>query len=69
MFGLALVALVVYSVSKRANTWQQLVDMGPWLAVRDALRGAWFQTLMHIAVTSLWILPVIRAGAACGSHT
>ncbi len=64
MFGLALVALVVYGVSKRANTWQQLVDMGPWLAVRDALRGAWFQTLMHIAVTTLWVLPVIRAGAA-----
>ena len=28
------------------------------------LEGTWFQTLMHIAVTSLWILPVIRAGVA-----
>ncbi len=64
MCGLALVAMVIYGVSKRASTWQQLVDMGPWLAVRDALRGAWFQTLMHIAVTTLWVLPVIRAGGA-----
>ena len=33
-------------------------------AVRGALKGTWFQTLMHIAATSVWILPVIRAGAS-----
>ena len=26
----------------------------------DPSKRDWFQTLMHIAVTSLWILPVIR---------
>ena len=46
-----------------ASSWEQLVDMGAWEAVRDAARGAWFQTLMHIAVTTLWILPVIRSSA------
>ncbi len=30
--------------------------------MRAPLKGSWFQTLMHIAVTSLWILPVIRSG-------
>jgi predicted acyltransferase len=63
MLGLALVALVVYNVGSRAGSWQALVDKGPWEAIRGPLRGTWFQTLMHIAVTSLWILPVIRSGA------
>ena len=55
-----------YGVQPPAGTWQQLVDMGPWVAVRDALRRAWFQTLMHIAVTTLWIAagdPRRRRGA------
>ena len=63
MFGLALVALVVYHAKEPARTWQQLVEMGAWNALRGPLKGAWFQTLMHIAVTSLWILPVIRSSA------
>jgi len=63
MLGLALVALVVYSVGSRAPTWQALSDKGFWEAIRGPLKGTWFQTLMHIAVTSIWILPVIRAGA------
>ncbi len=62
LLGLALVALVIYHVGPRAGTWQKLVETGPWEALRGPLKGAWFQTLMHIAVTSLWILPVIRSG-------
>lgn len=61
--GLALVAMVIYTVPHVATTWEQLVQMGPAAIARLAARE-WFQTLMHIAVTSLWILPVIRAGAA-----
>jgi predicted acyltransferase len=63
MLGLALVALVVYNARSPAQSWDALVDMGLWKAIRVALKGTWFQTLMHIAVTSLWILPVIRASA------
>ena len=61
--GLALIAMVIYTVPQIATTWEQLVQLGPAEPIRVAVK-AWFQTLMHIAVTSLWILPVIRASAA-----
>src|SRR4051794_33473067 len=63
LLGLALVAMVVYNAPTAARTWQELTDKVPWQALWPAIRGTWFQTLMHIAVTSLWILPVIRASA------
>jgi predicted acyltransferase len=63
LLGLALVALVVYGAPRLPNTWQQFLDYGPWQALWRSIRDVWFQTLMHIAVTSLWILPVIRASA------
>jgi hypothetical protein len=59
--GLILVSLVVYTVSPRAENWSALVELGWWGAIAEPLKRGWFQTLMHIAVTSLWILPVIRA--------
>ncbi|MFV2066103.1 MAG: hypothetical protein ACC645_03930 [Pirellulales bacterium] len=63
LLGLALIALVIYTVSPVAHSWDQLSDMGLWHVIRNPLKRDWFQTLMHIAVTSLWILPVIRARA------
>lgn len=63
LLGLALVALVIYEAPVVADDWQQLVALGPLGALRLGVRS-WFQTLMHIAVTSLWILPVIRRSAA-----
>ncbi len=63
LLGLALVALVVYNAPTVARTWQDFLDKGPAQALWHSLRGTWFQTLMHIAVTSLWITPVIRASA------
>ncbi|MFO1003226.1 MAG: heparan-alpha-glucosaminide N-acetyltransferase domain-containing protein [Planctomycetaceae bacterium] len=62
LFGLALVSIVVYGTSAPAETWSQLVEMGPMAALGPSLKRNWFQTLMHIAATSLWVLPVIRAG-------
>jgi hypothetical protein len=64
LLGLVLVSLIVYTVGARAGTWSELADLGFWGAIRVPLKRVWFQTLMHIAVTSLWILPVIRCGAA-----
>ena len=63
--GLALVAIVWYGAGMKdaAGTWQALLEKGAWEAVKNPLKNTWFQTLMHIACTSLWILPVIRAGA------
>jgi len=63
LLGLVLIALVIYTVSPVAQSWDQLRDMGVWHVIRYPLKRDWFQTLMHIAVTSLWILPVIRARA------
>ena len=64
LLGLVLVALVVYTVGSPASSWNQLRELGLWGVIKEPLKRDWFQTLMHIAVTSLWILPVIRAGAA-----
>lgn len=63
MLGLIIVSLVVYNVGRRAEYWEELVDIGVWGAIRDALKRDWFQTLMHIAMTGLWLVPVIRASA------
>ena len=64
MLGLALVSFVVYTVSPRAASWQALAEAGFWEVLHEPLKCNWFQTLMHITVTSLWLVPVIRAGAA-----
>ncbi len=63
IFGLALIAMVIYTFPPIAQTWEQFVQLGLGHWIRLALK-AWFQTLMHIAVTSLWILPVIRGSSA-----
>jgi hypothetical protein len=66
LLGLALISVVVYQAPTVARSWNQFVEHGAWEAFRAAIGGSaktWFQTLMHIAVTSLWILPVIRASA------
>lgn len=62
LLGLALVAVAVYEAPTIAKNWEELVAIGPAAALQIGVRN-WFQTLMHIAVTSLWILPVIRASA------
>jgi hypothetical protein len=64
LLGLILVALIVYTAGAPAASWNELREIGFWGAIKVPLKRDWFQTLMHIAVTSLWILPVIRAGAA-----
>src|SRR3990170_2501350 len=64
LLGLALVALVIYAAPRAARDWQQLTDKGIWDSLWPVIRGTWFQTLMHIAVTSLWITPVIRGSAS-----
>lgn len=63
LLGLVLVSLIIYQVGPRAESWSQLAERGWWEAIREPLKSDWSQTLTHIAVTSLWLLPVIRAGA------
>ena len=61
MLGLVLVSLVIYTVGPRAENWEMLTEAGLWGALRGPLKRQWFQTLMHIAVTGLWLVPVVRA--------
>lgn len=62
LLGLMLVSVVIYNVPAPAATWSELVALGPGQILPELLKRNWFQTLMHIAVTSLWVLPVIAAG-------
>jgi hypothetical protein len=62
--GLIFLSLVIYTIGGSTPSWGQFVERGFWGALAEPFKRQWFQTLMHIAVTSLWILPVIRAGTA-----
>jgi hypothetical protein len=62
--GLALVAIVIEHVRPPAANWEALIERGPWDVLRHCFTREWFGgPLMHIAITSLWIVPVIRARA------
>jgi predicted acyltransferase len=64
MLGLMLVAVVIYQVPPRASTWEQFTEMSFWDIFGEPLKRHWFATLMHIAVTGLWLIPVIRSSTA-----
>lgn len=59
ILGLLLVSFLVYHASVPAKTWNEFTDLGWWGVISTPLKREWFQTLTHIAVTSLWILPVV----------
>jgi predicted acyltransferase len=63
ILGLFLVAIAIYTEGRIAESWQHFASMGPWDIAYPFLKRHWLQTLGQIALTSLWILPVIRAGA------
>lgn len=64
LVGLVLMSLAIYTIGSDPDTWSHWGDTGLWGAIGTLAKRDWFQTLMHIAVTSLWILPVIRSGTA-----
>jgi hypothetical protein len=61
--GLLLVALVIHRLDVRLSSWEQAQALGVVGFFREAFQRNFFQTLTHIAVASLWVLPVIGAGA------
>jgi predicted acyltransferase len=61
LFGLVLLSMVIYAPGAIARSWHELQQMSIGEILGSTLKRSWFQTLMHIAVTSLWIMPVIRA--------
>jgi hypothetical protein len=65
LLGLALVAMIVERVHSPAANWEQLTQLGFWEILGTPITKGWFGSpLMHIAATSLWITPVIRARAS-----
>jgi predicted acyltransferase len=62
--GLILVGLVIYHVDGAARTWADLQALGLRGFLATAFQRDPFQTLVHIGVTSIWILPVIAARPA-----
>jgi predicted acyltransferase len=59
--GLILLGAVVYHLDGEAKTWADLQKLGLWGFITTAFQREFFETLVHIGVTSLWILPVIGA--------
>ena len=61
--GLILLGLVVYHLDGGARSWTELRQFDSWDFLK-AFKRSPFQTLTHIGVTSLWVLPVIAARPA-----
>jgi hypothetical protein len=64
ILGLLLVALIVHGLDGRYSSWNDLVELGVGGFFQESFQRSYFQTLAHIGVTSLWVVPVIGAGAA-----
>ncbi len=62
--GLLLLAFVVHHLDGRYAKWADLEAAGVVGVLSRAFQREYFQTLAHIAVASLWVLPVIAAGPA-----
>jgi predicted acyltransferase len=60
--GLLLVGLIVHGLTGGVRSWDELRELGVGGFFRTAFQRNPFETLTHIAVTSLWVLPVIAAG-------
>ena len=60
--GLILLGFVIYHLDGEVKSWEQLQKLGPSGFLAQAFKREVFQTLVHIALASLWILPVIAAG-------
>jgi hypothetical protein len=59
--GLIVLGLVLYHLDGGVKTWAELTTLGPVGFARTAFQRLPFQTLVHIALASLWVLPVIAA--------
>ncbi len=62
--SLLVLGLLVHGLDGGAKTWAELVALGPGPILGNAFAKRYFQTLVHVAVTSLWVLPVIARPAS-----
>ena len=62
--GLFLLGFVLYHLDGGVKSWAELQKLGIHGFLNQAFRREIFQTLVHIAITSIWILPVIASGVS-----
>jgi predicted acyltransferase len=62
IFGLLLVALIVHHLDGKFAEFKGVKELGVGGFLTSAFQRNYFQTLAHIGVTSLWVVPVIGAG-------
>src|SRR5438132_10390907 len=62
--GLILLGMVLYHLDGKFDAWAELQSLGFLDFMKTAFQRNVFQTLVHIGVTALWILPVIAGSAA-----
>ena len=60
--GLILLGFVIYHLDGEVKSWEALRNLGLRGFLAGAFKRELFQTLVHIALASLWVLPVIAAG-------
>ena len=60
--GLILLGFVIYHLDGEVKSWEALRSLGPEGFLAQAFKRELFQTLVHIALASLWVMPVIAAG-------
>ena len=61
---LILLGFVIYHLDGGVKSWSELQKLGLHGFLAQAFQRELFQTLVHIAITSVWVLPVIGAGAS-----
>lgn len=60
--ALLFVALLVHGLGGGVRSWASVTNNGIWTALGHGLKRPFFQTLGHIAVTTLWLVPVVGLG-------
>ncbi len=61
--GLILIGFVVYHLDGKVSHWEELKSLSLADLAAGTFRRELFQALVHIAIASIWVLPVIAAGA------
>lgn len=61
--SLLLVAVFAHGFDRAAATWDDARAMGLAAWAVGTFGGSYFQTLTHLAVTALWMLPIIGLGS------
>jgi predicted acyltransferase len=61
--GLILLGFVIYHLDVATRAWAELSALGVGGFLKNAFQRTLFQALVHIGVTSLWVMPVIARGA------